>query len=87
MRRAPQFVKENTVPQVLNKRTASKEQLAQAIYVGRPTRWGNPYVIGKDGSRADVVRLYAQHILPTFTAADLARLRGKDLVCYCAPQK
>ena len=29
-----------------------------AIYVGRPTRWGNPFVIGRDGTAERCVALY-----------------------------
>lgn len=29
-----------------------------AIYVGRPSRWGNPFVVGRDGTRAECVERY-----------------------------
>jgi hypothetical protein len=29
-----------------------------AVSVARPTKWGNPFVVGRDGSAADCVRLY-----------------------------
>lgn len=50
-----------------------------AVYVGRPTKWGNPYVIGRDGSRAEVIAQYRD---------DLLRGNGRLLadVCWCAPQ-
>lgn len=56
------------------------------VYVGRPSQWGNPFVIGPDGSRADVIAKYRAHLLgsPALMAA-LPELRGKDLVCWCAP--
>ena len=31
---------------------------ANAIYVGRPTKWGNRYVIGRDGTRDEVIKKY-----------------------------
>ena len=31
---------------------------ANAIYVGRPTKWGNPFEVGRDGTRAECVDLY-----------------------------
>lgn len=55
---------------------------ADAIYVGRGSRWGNPYRIGVDGDRDMVCDLFEVNILPTL---DLAPLRGKSLVCFCAP--
>ncbi len=33
-------------PRVLNKRTDTIPP--SAVYVGRPSKWGNPYIIGKD---------------------------------------
>ncbi len=57
-------------------------------YVGRPTKWGNPFKVGPDGTRDEVIEKYRlwiatqRHLL-----ADLHELRGKDLVCWCAPQR
>src|SRR4051794_16303676 len=73
--------KEEEMPIVHNRyaKTAPKG----AVYVGRPSPWGNPFVIGRDGDRDAVIRKFEQSILPTL---DLRPLRGKDLVCYCAPK-
>ena len=58
----------------------------QAVYIGRPSKWGNPFVIGKDGTRDDVIRKFENWILkqPELMAA-LHELRGKTLLCFCAP--
>ena len=56
-----------------------------AVYVGRPSRWGNPYKIGRDGTREQVLAKYRRWLEnelidnPYF----LEPLRGKDLVCFC----
>ncbi len=65
------------------KNTAPKD----AVYIGRPTKWGNPFVIGRDGTREDVIRKYEDWVItqPQLMYA-LHELRGKDLVCFCAPQ-
>jgi hypothetical protein len=44
-------------------------------------------VIGKDGTREDVIRKYEDWVVtqPHLMQA-LHELRGKDLVCFCAPQ-
>ncbi len=56
------------------------------VYIGRPSRWGNPFVIGKDGSRAEVIAKYAEWIWDQPALIDTVReLRGKRLGCYCAP--
>ena len=72
------------MPQVLNKRT--DKIASDAVYVGRPSKWGNPFSIGKDGTREEVITKYRSYIQPTLTFRyDLQELRGKDLVCWCAP--
>lgn len=62
------------------------------IYIGRAARgfaaskWGNPFVIGKDGTRDEVIAKYRAWIVtqPHLMAA-LPELRGKVLGCWCAP--
>lgn len=57
-----------------------------AVYVGRPTKWGNPFVIGRDGSRAEVIAKYEERLRASpLMMRELAELRGKSLVCWCAP--
>lgn len=57
------------------------------LYIGRPSKWGNPFVIGPDGTRADVIARYEEWIKtqPDLMAA-LPELQGKTLACWCAPQ-
>lgn len=69
------------MPKVFNKRNGVPEG---AVYVGRPSKWGNPYVIGRNGDRAEVIKLFRRY-LTTRTDLDLEELRGRDLVCWCAP--
>jgi hypothetical protein len=65
------------------------------IYIGRANRryglrtspWANPYRIGQDGTRDEVIEKYRRYLLNN--AALLARLpelRGKRLACWCAPE-
>lgn len=57
-----------------------------AVYIGRPSKWGNPFVIGRDGTRAQVIAKYRAWLLRNDALmAALPELRGKDLVCWCAP--
>jgi hypothetical protein len=37
------------MPKVLNARQAGTKSAADRVYVGRPSRWGNPFVLGRDG--------------------------------------
>lgn len=57
------------------------------VYIGRPSKWGNPFQIGKDGDRETVIRKYREWVVtqPHLMAA-LPELRGKVLGCWCAPQ-
>ena len=55
-----------------------------AVYIGRGSAWGNPFVIGRDGTRDDVCDRFEREVLPTL---DLEPLRGKHLVCWCKPAR
>ncbi len=69
---------------VLNKRVDGMPP--GAVYIGRPSIWGNPFVIGKDGSRNAVIAKYEAWLLSQSSlVTELAQLRGKDVVCWCAP--
>ncbi len=59
-----------------------------AVYVGRPSRWGQP----KDltGTKEEIVRQYEERLMKMSAEEReklLAPLRGKDLVCYCLPDE
>lgn len=72
-------------PRVLNRRRHRPDE--GGVYVGRPTKWGNPFRIGVDGTREEVVRRYREWLntQPSLLEAARRELRGKDLVCWCAP--
>src|SRR5262249_41455073 len=74
-----------SMPKVLNKKLTGVPD--GAVYIGRPGKWGNPFVIGRDGTREEVVAKYRTHLLgnPALLAA-LPELAGKHLVCWCAPE-
>ena len=57
------------------------------IYIGRPSKWGNPFTIGKDGSREEVIEKYRLHILKQpKLLKDIKTLKNKILGCWCAPK-
>lgn len=70
------------MPRVLNK--YKDIRTPGSIYVGRGSPWGNPFSIGRDGNRDTVIEKFRTEILPELDVADL---RGRDLVCFCAPKK
>lgn len=64
-----------------------------AVNVARPSRWGNPFVIGKDvGSASEAVMAFRSltashppHVVPLYMGRDdiVRDLRGKNLACWC----
>lgn len=73
--------------QVLNRKYLPGGRLpAGAVYIGRPSKWGNPFVIGRDGDRLEVISQYRQFLWRNDRLlADLHELVGRKLVCHCAP--
>ncbi len=73
-------------PRVYNKRRP-REVPKDAVYVGRPSRWGNPYRVSKTKTRDRSIREFQTYAeLKDFYEPDwLEPLRGKDLVCWCSP--
>lgn len=65
---------------------------AGAIYVGRPTGWGNPFKVIPGGislTAGGVVEMYRYSLEENETEwakwinEHLDELRGRDLVCWC----
>lgn len=75
------------MPKVVNKRTATADELNNGVYIGRPTMWGNPFSTGSYG-REGAIRKYREYLFanPDLLAAAQKELRGKDLICWCAPR-
>ena len=55
------------------------------VKVARPTKWGNSFRIGVDGSREEVLRKYITWVMQKLSEHPyfLAPLRGKNLACFC----
>ena len=57
------------------------------IYIGRGSKWGNPFRIGDHGDRGDVIEQYRKWIQTQPDLLDsLEELRGKRLGCFCKPK-
>lgn len=64
------------------------------IYIGRPSKWGNPFshlpstlAQFKVNSRAEAVERFREWIqTQPELLADLHELKGKRLGCFCKPQ-
>lgn len=62
------------------------------VYVGRPTKWGNPYKIGELGlqTREEVIKAYEKWLRRKIHEDDshfLDPLKDKDLACWCPLDK
>ena len=80
------------MPRILNKRTDKIPP--DAIYVGRPSKWGNPFKIGqtyqgKVMNRQDTIDAHKDWLFYSNEGmallSSIGELRGYDLVCWCAP--
>ena len=60
----------------------------EAVYIGRGSPFGNPFCIGPDGTREEVIRKYREFIQtrPDLLQRVEAELKDKDLVCFCSPK-
>lgn len=66
------------------------------VYIGREGHglsgyWGNPIKLESEKFRGEVIQLYIHHITrkykESFAFRDMLKeLRGKKLVCFCAPK-
>ena len=75
---------------IQRKRTKGWQKPPGAIYVGRPSRWGNPFRVGERGlehavDAVDAFEFWIESTTYGQALAERAReeLRGKDLMCFC----
>src|ERR1700693_3026577 len=84
-----------TPARIQRKRTPGWKTPPNAKYVGRPTKWGNPFVPGrkalyfpacvvKDHRHAAKLYLGFAHLNSRLVAAAKSELRGKNLSCWCS---
>jgi len=61
------------------------------VYIGRGSIFGNPFVIGKDGTRDEVILKYRNYFYDKIKKDEdflkaVLLLKDKKLGCYCKPQ-
>jgi hypothetical protein len=60
------------------------------VDIRRPGQWGNPFIIGKDGNREEVIQKYEEWITNSPQAEHLREmlpnLQDKVLGCCCKPK-
>jgi hypothetical protein len=77
------FGSKNLMTKVVN----IKKYNGDYLYIGRGSKWGNPFKVGKDGTREEVIIKYEKYIRnKPELMADLMRLEGQVLGCFCKPK-
>ena len=65
---------------VVNKKTSSFD-----VYIGRGSKWGNPFRMKSENQRGEVIEKYEDYARQKFSKDELAVLVGKRLGCFCKP--
>ena len=56
------------------------------VDITRPSIYSNPFIIGQDGDRQEVVRKFEDYAAKRFSKEQLRFLKGKTLGCVCKPK-
>ena len=76
---------------IMRSRAKGWKMPPNTVYVGRPTKWGNPYSDGGKQMQVSKFRIMMQFpdlrkTLGYPSPEEIRReLRGKNLACWCAP--
>lgn len=67
---------------VVNKRVHDYD-----VFIGRPSKWGNPFRLSGESKRGETLDRYREYLLREIEMGrlDPHELRGKVLGCYCKP--
>ncbi len=78
---------------VMNRHALNRPWPIGSVYIGRGTPLGNPFVMGRDGDRAEVIAKYRVWLIAKIHERDTAVMRAMHalnhesiLVCSCAPK-
>jgi len=70
---------------IQRKRSRGWKMPENTVYVGRPTKWGNPHQSGDVSADVTAFLQYIREKIKKEPALyDLAELAGKDLACWCS---
>lgn len=77
----------NYTPMVYNRHMGNEPE--DAIYVGRPSIWGNPFTARSEVQRNKVCDQFEEYAMTKLLQDPewLRPLQGKSLVCWCAPKR
>jgi len=62
------------------------------VYIGRPSVFGNPFSIGKDGTRREVIAKFRKYFFKRIMTDEnfyhaVNELKDKTLGCFCKPEE
>ena len=58
----------------------------ETVYVGRPSKWGNPFKVHLFG-RDVAIQKYEAYLKHSHILKDIKELKYKVLLCHCFPAK
>jgi len=65
----------------------NKKFVEEEVFIGRGSIWGNPFKIGKDGTRSEVIAKFERYLATNKVLLKaLPSLADKTLVCFCKPK-
>lgn len=75
------------MPIVLNIHHPNHAILGPSVYCGRGSVAGNPFRIGKEGTRDEVCDKFEKYVEANTSLKEriIRYARGKNLLCHCAP--
>lgn len=80
----------DTMRMIYNRRLCDAPE--GALYIGRGSVWGNPFVVGRHGTRTQVIDMYETRLKGLIDSGEvslesLASLHNQPLLCYCYPNR
>lgn len=83
---------------IQRRRTKDWKMPENTIYVGRPSKWGNPFTVKVYGTNAYAVQCFRQWLLGEYFQQQyserrqwildhIQELKGKNLACWCNPDE
>lgn len=68
---------------IQRKRTKGWKMPENTVSVTRPGKWGNPYIVGKDGTAEECIKKFEQSMSIMLKQDAVKELKGKNLACFC----
>ena len=81
------FVPKNRMKRIQRKREKGWRMPVNTVYVGRPTKWGNPFIGREAADRYRRWLWYSKSERARFLWGKFSELEGKNLACWCPPDK